>query len=93
VTWDNTAGTYQLYMDGQLTGSGEGLMKGHVIQSGGTAVLGQDQDSMGGGFDTDDAFGPGQLSEVNMWNKAALSESEIAAQCQDCRIPQGSVHA
>ena len=92
VSWDNTDGSYQLYTDGQLTGSGEGLMKAHVIQSGGVVVLGQDQDSMGGGFDTDDAFGPGQLAEVNMWSRV-LPGSEIAAQYQDCRIPQGSVHA
>ena len=47
---------------------------------------------MGGGFDTEDAFGPGQLAEVNMWSRV-LSGSEIAAQYQDCHIPQGSVHA
>ena len=80
-------------MDGHLTDSGEGLMKGHVIQRGGTVVLEQDQDSMGGGFETKDTFGPGQLSELNMWSRV-LPGSEIAAQYQeDCRIPQGSVHA
>ena len=79
-------------MDGQLTDSGAGLMAGHVIPSGGTAVLGQDQDSVGGGFQTNQAFGPGQLTEVNMWSWV-LSENEIAAQYQDCHIPQGSVHA
>ena len=79
-------------MDGQLTDSGAGLMAGHVIPSGGTAVLGQDQDSVEGGFQTNQAFGPGQLAEVNMWSWV-LSENEIAAQYQDGRIPQGSVHA
>ena len=92
ITWENTEGSYQLYMDGQLADSGTGLKKSHVIPRGGTAVLGQDQDSVGGGFSTNDAFGPGQLAEVNMWSWV-LSGSEIAAQYQDCNIPQGSVHA
>ena len=79
-------------MDGQLTDNGGGLKKGHVVPRGGTVVLGQDQDSVGGGFQTSDAFGPGQLTEVNMWSKV-LSRSEIAAQYQECHIPPGSVFA
>ena len=31
-----------------------------------------------------------QLAEVNMWDRV-LSESEIAAQYTNCRIPSGSV--
>ena len=92
MTWDNTEGNYQLYMDGKLTDSGADLMKGFVIPRGGTVVLGQDQDSVGGGFEIIDTFGPGQLTEVNMWSKV-LSGSEIAAQYQDCQIPPGSVFA
>lgn len=79
-------------MDGQLTDGGRGLKKGHLIPHGGTTVLGQDQESVEGGFSTYDAFGPGQLAEVNMWSWVLL-ESEIAAQYQHCHIPQGSVHA
>ena len=92
MAWDNTEGSYEFYMDGQITDSGTGLQKNHVIPSGGTTVLGQDQDSVGGGFEADQEFGPGQLAEVNMWSRV-LSGSEIAAQYQDCHIPQGSVHA
>lgn len=79
-------------MDGQLKKSATGLKIGHVIPLGGTVVFGQDQDSLGGGFDTDDAFGPGQLADLNMWSRV-LSGDEIAIQYQECQIPQGSVHA
>ena len=65
---------------------------GHVIPQGGTVVFGQDQDSLGGGFQSNDAFGPCQLAELNMWSRV-LSENEIAIQYQECRIPPGSVHA
>ena len=79
-------------MDGQLTDSGAGLMKGFVIPRGGIVVLGQDQDSLGGGFQTFNAFGPGQVTEVNLWSNV-LSANEIAAQYQNCHILPGSVFA
>lgn len=90
VTWDNKAGNWQLYMNGQLAESGTGLNKGHVIPRGGTAVIGQDQDIMGGGFELQDAFGPGVVGSLNMWDKI-LSECDIAKQVVTCNIPHGSV--
>ena len=52
-------------------------------------VLGQDQDSIGGGFDANQAF-VGELTELNMWG-SVFSESDVAAQYQNCSIPHGSV--
>ena len=78
-------------MDGQLRKSATGLKIGHVIPQGGTVVFGQDQDSFGGGFHSNDAFGPGQLADLNMWSRV-LSGKEIAIHYQECRIPQGFVH-
>lgn len=80
-----------MYVDGRPAGSGTGLKTGHVIPHGGTVVLGQDQDSLGGGFGLGDAFGPGQVTQVNMWSRI-LSQREIANQYGNCHIPQGSVH-
>ena len=34
-----------------VVGSGSGMAKGHEITSGGTTVIAQDQDTMGGRFD------------------------------------------
>ena len=57
------------YMDGQLRKSATGLKIGHVIPQGGTVVLGQDQDFLGGGFQSKEAFGPGQQADLNMWSR------------------------
>lgn len=92
VTWENTNGDWRLYVDGQLVDSGTDLMKGHVIPHGGTAVIGEDQDTMGGGFQIEDAFGPGVVGQLNMWGEV-LSPSEIAQQSESCKIPYGSVIA
>lgn len=90
VTWENSDGNYKVYLDGKLAKSGTGLMKGYVIPPGGTAVIGQDQDTMGGGFQMWDAFGPGVISALNMFD-TVLPESEISKQSESCQIPRGSV--
>lgn len=77
-------------MNGRCVETGSGFMRGHVIPHGGTAVIGQDQDVMGGGFDIMDAFGPGVVGVLNMWDKI-LSECDIAKQVITCNIPHGSV--
>ena len=92
VTWENTKGDWQLYKDGQLAENGTGLMINHIIPSGGTVVIGQDQDSVGGGFQIGDAFGPGEVTEVNLWD-TVLSASDIAAQHTNCTIMPGLVHS
>ena len=77
-------------MDGQLRENGTGMRKNRVIKSGGTVVFGQDQDSVGGGFQVSDAFGPGELKEVNLWSMV-LSASDVAAQQANCTITQTSL--
>ena len=52
-------------------------------------VLGQDQDSIGGGFDANQALA-GELNELNMWD-SDFSESDVATQYEICSIPHGSV--
>ena len=55
-TWESAAGSRYIYKDGSLEKTGYGLNKGHVIRAGGTLVLGQDQDSLGGSFDASQSF-------------------------------------
>ncbi|XP_070553684.1 fibropellin-1-like [Ptychodera flava] len=45
VTWASQDGSWTLYRDGNLQGSGNSFQSGHVIPSGGTITLGQDRDS------------------------------------------------
>ncbi len=92
ATGENTKGEMQLYKDGQLAENETGLMTNHVVASRGTVVIGQDQDSVGGGFGYVDAFGPGQVTEVNLWG-TVLSASDIAAQHANCTITPGLVHS
>ena len=48
VTWRSTNGAWQFYLDGQLQSNGTGLKENHQIPAGGTVVIGQDQDTVGG---------------------------------------------
>ncbi|MEM9898073.1 MAG: LamG-like jellyroll fold domain-containing protein, partial [Pseudomonadota bacterium] len=76
VSWDNTAGDYAIYLNGDLIGSGSGLQTGHTIPAGGTLVLAQDQDSVGGGFETSTALS-GTLYDVRVYDDVRAAD-EIA---------------
>ncbi|XP_066019156.1 C-reactive protein-like [Pocillopora verrucosa] len=90
LTWENTQGVTKLYKDGQFTGQvTNNATKNYVLKAGGFLVLGQEQDSIGGGFDRKQTF-HGRLASVNIWDKV-LSEGDIAAQYTNCSIPHGSV--
>ena len=90
LTWENTQGVTKLYKDGQFTGQvTNNATKNYVLKVGGYLVLGQEQDSNGGGFDRNQTL-HGRLASVNIWDKV-LSESDIAAQYTNCSIPHGSV--
>lgn len=52
-------------------------LAGETITAGGTLVLGQDQDSLGGGFTTTDAL-KGKLTEVRLWNVARSHHAIVA---------------
>ncbi|XP_019626120.1 PREDICTED: uncharacterized protein LOC109471278 [Branchiostoma belcheri] len=79
TTWRSSDGAWQLYADGVLTDSGSGFKVGGRVRTGGTWILGQEQDEVGGGFEADQSF-IGELSEVNLWDRV-LSPAEIAADC------------
>ena len=90
LTWENNQGVMKLYKDGQFTEQVTNhATKNYTLKAGGFLVLGQEQDSIGGGFDHNQTF-HGRLASVNMWDKV-LSESDIAAQYTNCSVPHGSV--
>ncbi|MEM8910529.1 MAG: LamG-like jellyroll fold domain-containing protein, partial [Planctomycetota bacterium] len=79
VSWDNTNGDYAVYVDGEFVESGTGLEAGYVLRgSAGTGeiVFGNEQDTIGGGFETHVVFN-GVLYDVRIWN-AVRSEAEIS---------------
>ena len=75
VTWRSSDGQVLLYRDGEQVFSGT-LRQGYQIQSGGSFVLGQEQDSVGGGFDPNQTY-TGSIDEVRIWN-VARSATEIS---------------
>jgi glucose/arabinose dehydrogenase len=76
VSWTSTGGAVRVYKDGALAYSGT-LRAGTTLTAGGALVLGQDQDSVNGGFETAQAY-PGQLDEVALY-RTALSLARVQA--------------
>ena len=76
VTWTSTGGAVRVYKDGALAFSGT-LRAGTTLTAGGALVLGQDQDSVNGGFETAQAY-LGQLDEVALY-PTALSQARVQA--------------
>merc|ERR1711956_57994 len=64
---------YYIYIDGKERANDTGAVGPLYLN--GTLVLGQDQDSLGGGFVRNSAF-LGQITQMNMWNHA-LNPEEI----------------
>lgn len=51
-------------------------------------VLGQDQDSVGGGFNADESF-QGTLLNVNVWNQV-LTPEQIQKMSQSCMLEEAT---
>ncbi|TKB62641.1 MAG: hypothetical protein E8D48_08030, partial [Nitrospira sp.] len=77
VTWSATNGGYNFYVDGQQVGSGTGLQTGYTTRSTGTLVVGMDQDSVGGNFQTSQVF-KGTLQDLRVFNDVRTA-NEISA--------------
>ncbi|KXJ07612.1 Neuronal pentraxin-2 [Exaiptasia diaphana] len=82
VTWENSDGQIIVYNDGHQLAKRSNFNKGHTIESGGTLIIGQDQDTFGGGFQLKDSYA-GELTGVNMWNRV-LGPSQISAMSKSC---------
>ncbi len=88
VSWDSTNGDVSFYLDGKLVSTATGLQQGVLIGSGGALVLGHDQDSVAGGFQSDQGF-KGTLYDVRIWNEVR-SEPEISLNHQS-KFDSGSL--
>uniref|UniRef100_A0A3Q1H655 Pentraxin family member n=1 Tax=Anabas testudineus TaxID=64144 RepID=A0A3Q1H655_ANATE len=88
TTWDSASGLGQVWFDGnpssrKLISSGTNI-KGSIL-----IVLGQEQDSHGGAFDTNQCF-VGMMSDVHMWDYT-LSPCEIQHYMSDLTFTPGNV--
>lgn len=79
---------HTFYMDGEALKSWPWHLE-PLLPPGGALVLGQDQDTLMGGYSTGQAFS-GRLTEVNAWSRA-LTPTEVQRQghCQEEMAPEG----
>ncbi|KAG8564900.1 hypothetical protein GDO81_012622 [Engystomops pustulosus] len=83
IAWTTRDGVWEAYQDGVLRGNGENLAPYHPIKHQGVLVIGQEQDTLGGGFDATQAF-VGELAHFNMWDrKLTVGEVYNLATCSN----------
>ncbi|MCC9656619.1 cadherin domain-containing protein [Rhodopirellula halodulae] len=75
ISWDSSSGYWSASVDGQQYFSDLGYQTGETIRSGGTFLIGQEQDSVEGGFTSDNLFS-GTVYDLRVWNQTR-SEAEI----------------
>ncbi|XP_054477177.1 serum amyloid P-component-like [Anoplopoma fimbria] len=85
-TWDSASGLGQLWLDGKPTIK-KFLGGSKIINP--ITILGQEQDSHGGGFDLKQSF-VGMMSDVHMWNYV-LSPCEIQNYVDDLNFTPGNL--
>ncbi|XP_026858519.2 pentraxin-4 isoform X1 [Electrophorus electricus] len=89
LIWSSIEGRFWYYTDRRLAATGSKFRKGFEIPPGGTAVLGQEQDVVGGGFDEAEAF-VGRLAGFAVWSRA-LSPGEVSGLATGKGVPRGAV--
>uniref|UniRef100_A0A8C9RL77 Pentraxin 4, long n=1 Tax=Scleropages formosus TaxID=113540 RepID=A0A8C9RL77_SCLFO len=89
IIWSSIEGRFWQYVDRRLASTGSKFQKGYEIQAGGSLVLGQEQDSVGGGFDEAEAF-VGRVAGFAVWDRA-LSPGEVSGIATGRGLPRGSV--
>lgn len=79
-TWSSeNSGTWALYIDGELKREGNHLRSNEIINGGGSLIIGQEQDTLGGGFSPIETF-TGNITRVNIWN-SYFSKMNITQLC------------
>ncbi|KAG8199879.1 hypothetical protein JTE90_015870 [Oedothorax gibbosus] len=81
VTWERNEGKWSVFVDGKSISSGRDLGTDDFIWPG-VFIIGQEQDTLGGGFSGPEAFA-GDISEFNVWDYA-LSAEEISSSLSHC---------
>jgi len=84
ISYDGAKDLYKLFADGEKVSSGSFAGDNPVapVRSGGVNYLGQDQDSVGGGFNGKQSWS-GEITQFNIWDFALEDYSiENAAECR-----------
>ena len=93
VLWENSLGSWTFYKDGDPVKEGTDFKRGYTIIEGGTLVLGQEQDSVGGDFNADQSL-QGMLASVNVWDKVlpATQIKDMSKSCLQEEWNEGNVY-
>ena len=70
-------GATTVYIDGRVAASTTGLSAGQALSSNGTLIFGQEQDTVGGGFQTSQTF-RGTYSDIAVYNTAWTTSDVIS---------------
>lgn len=90
VTWESSGGTWHSYKDGvKVKSSTEAFQQGEIIKGGGVLILGQEQDELGGGFNTEENF-IGDVSQMQIFDNV-LSATDIYNLAYSCDHVKGNV--
>ncbi|ELK30124.1 Pentraxin-4 [Myotis davidii] len=89
VIWTSLLGRYWLHVDRRLVATGSRFREGYEIPPGGSLVLGQEQDSLGGGFDGSEAF-VGSIAGLAIWDRA-LVPGEVSHLATGKELPPGAI--
>ncbi|XP_078279270.1 mucosal pentraxin-like [Rhinoraja longicauda] len=88
VSWVSQTGDITVWVNGRRSLWKVGGM-GSVVKGNGQFIIGQEQDSVGGGFDIKQSF-VGEMTDVNMWD-FALTSKEIELISQGCFSDGGNI--
>ncbi|KAM3871273.1 C-reactive protein-like [Diretmus argenteus] len=88
ATWESESGLGQLWLNGQSS-TRTFISSGSNITGSPAIILGQEQDSHGGGFDIRQSF-IGMITDVHMWNYV-LSPCEIRRYMYELNFTPGNV--
>ncbi|XP_053558647.1 sushi, von Willebrand factor type A, EGF and pentraxin domain-containing protein 1 [Bombina bombina] len=93
VSWSSTDGSWNVYIDGNLSDNGNGLSERTSIPGGGALVLAQEQDQRGEGFNPAESF-VGSISQLNIWDHV-LSPVQVKSLATSCpnELQRGNVIA
>ncbi|XP_059682589.1 pentraxin-4 [Gavia stellata] len=87
LIWSSSQGQYRFYVDRRLLAAGSGFQQGYEIPTGGSLVLGQEQEHPSRDFGSTEAF-VGHLAGFALWSRALLP-GEVASMATGQGLPRG----
>ncbi|CAG5134438.1 unnamed protein product, partial [Candidula unifasciata] len=84
LTWSSLRGDWKIYVDGVLKDQGYNLSTAKPIPGKGIFIVGQEQDTFGGGFSSRETFF-GTLTQLNVWDQELTLQDvdKMRFSCED----------